>query len=270
MSAVGLSLTSQICNSNYLLPCGTPKSTWEKPCLHLLKTCSSNCTSFSESCIYLFNKYLFIQQWARHKKCGGKWGRCGSSRCLPEVLWTLIEPQPPTTERLASLEAQSPGVETVQSCLALPYNSPPISYDLLWNSICSTTEMHLIYNTPLFCIPLVSILEMFSSSLALMIAHVSIPSTDSSDFSLFISNSSFIPTLDLSLSWDIHLIRALLNSQRWMNPHCQWYKIWLHGIKFNTPKIDCLLAIPASSPPEQMCAALYIILSLKTLCLHSA
>lgn len=65
MSAVGLSLTLQICIANYLLlPYWNSKFNVGKPklpSLPPLKTYSANYTSFSESCMYLFNKYSFIQ-----------------------------------------------------------------------------------------------------------------------------------------------------------------------------------------------------------------
>lgn len=77
---------------------GTPSSTWEKPYLLLLKTSSANQASFSENCIYLFNKYLFI-----HYICVPIMGQAQEiwqtwvSVCWPEALWNLVEPQPPTT-----------------------------------------------------------------------------------------------------------------------------------------------------------------------------
>jgi len=63
MHAVGLSLTLQICSSYYLLPYWNSKFNMGKDQTPYLTPFENlvNYTSFSESPMYLFNKYLFIQ-----------------------------------------------------------------------------------------------------------------------------------------------------------------------------------------------------------------
>ena len=106
-----------------------------------------------------------------------------------------------------------------------------------------------------------TVLEMSSSSPALMMTLVSLLLTDPSLLSLF-SNSSFTPTLNLSLFWDIYLITMLLNSQRDESTRlCHETPTTQHPVS-NIPLIHSPPASPASTPytaapasllPQPMC-----------------